>query len=162
MRHVFTSLLLAMLLLAFPSLVQADAYDAMDAAIHDHMDGFWFGHRGRAVDVTRTITVSAVGSRFVPQTINVKLGETVRFTIVNRDKVAHEFVIGDIAEQAEHDKEMAAMPGMPMDDANGVMIAPGTTASLVWTFTRPGELQYACHLPGHYLGGMAGWLTVHD
>jgi uncharacterized cupredoxin-like copper-binding protein len=126
------------------------------------VDGFWFGHRGRAADVTRTITVLAVGSRFVPKTINIRRGETVRFEIVNRDKVTHEFVIGDIAEQAEHDKEMAAMPGMPMDDANGVMIAPGKQDSLIWTFTRTGELQYACHLPGHYLAGMAGWLMVHD
>lgn len=85
----------------------------------------------------------------------------MRFEIVDRGALAHEFVIGDIAEQRAHDKEMAAMPDMPMDDPNGVSVAPGKTATLIWTFTRPATLQYACHVPGHYAAGMVGQLNVH-
>lgn len=123
---------------------------------------FWFGQPGKASQVTRTIEIETVGYGFVPATVTVKVGQTVRFNIVNHSNAAHEFVIGDQDEQLAHDKEMAAMPNMTMDDdPNGVSVAAGKTATLIWTFTRPGALQYACHIPGHYAAGMSGQLHVH-
>jgi uncharacterized cupredoxin-like copper-binding protein len=136
--------------------------DAMAAAIQDRTDTFWFGHRGRSFEVTRTVIVVMQNSRFVPAVVDVKQGETIRFRITNHDPIAHEFVLGDSAEQAEHEKEMASMPGMSMDDPNGVTVAPSKTVEFIWTFTRAGALQYACHLPGHYDHGMFGKLTIHD
>jgi uncharacterized cupredoxin-like copper-binding protein len=58
----------------------------------------------------------------------------VRFLMTNRDPITHEFVLGDTVQQAEHEKEMASMPGMPMDDPNGVTLAPGHTGSLARIF----------------------------
>jgi uncharacterized cupredoxin-like copper-binding protein len=121
---------------------------------------FWFGHPGRAPEVTRTISITAKSSRFIPGNIEVHVGETVKFEITNQDKVEHEFVLGNVAEQVAHDKEMGAVPSMPMDDDNGVSIPPGQSAVLIWTFTHEGELEYACHLPGHYVAGMVGWVMV--
>ncbi|GGA15336.1 cupredoxin domain-containing protein [Dyella caseinilytica] len=163
MRYALTSLLAAIVLMAWPSRALANLpYESMAAAVQERMESFWFGHRAQPSQATRTIVVVMQGSRFIPANMTVRRGETVRFQITNRDRIAHEFVLGDAAEQAEHEREMASMPGMPMNDPNGVTIAPGTTGNLVWTFTSAGELQYACHLPGHYEEGMVGQLTISE
>lgn len=164
MRSRLVRLLPLALLLAVPAGAQARADQpppSADKAMHRQAAGFWFGHPGKASEVTRTIRITATDDRFRPAVVDVKAGQTVRFEIVDRGALAHEFVIGDVAEQRAHDKEMAAMPGMPMDDPNGVSVAAGRTATLIWTFTRPATLQYACHVPGHYAAGMFGQLNVH-
>jgi len=162
MRYAWFGSLLIALLSTVPSggLARSPAPPAPDAPPSALPKGFWFGHPGQASEVTRTISIAAKDSRFVPGKIEVRVGETVKFEIVNRDKIEHEFVLGDVAEQVAHEKEMRAMPSMPMDDENGVSIPPGQSATLIWTFTHQGELEYACHLPGHYVAGMVGWLMV--
>ena len=45
---------------------------------------------------------------------------------------------------------------MKHDDPNSVLVEPGKTAELVWKFTQPTELEFACNIPGHYESGMAG------
>lgn len=146
-RFIHTAVLLALPMAAL-------AHD------HSHAESFWYGHPGKAADVKRTIKVAAADIKFMPTQIDIKAGETVRFEVVNDGKLEHEFVLGSAEEQAEHDKEMAAMAGMKMDHINGVNVAPGETGSLIWTFTKAGSLQYACHVPGHYAAGMLGTLTV--
>jgi uncharacterized cupredoxin-like copper-binding protein len=53
-------------------------------------------------------------------------------------------------------------PGIPEvirathTDANAIMIEPGTTKELVWTFNQQGALDFACTLPGHYQAGERG------
>ena len=37
---------------------------------------------------------------------------------------------------------------------------PGETAEATVTLDGPGELLYACHVSGHYDGGMVGTITV--
>jgi uncharacterized cupredoxin-like copper-binding protein len=163
MRRALILLLMMLVLAGLPSRTLAGpTEDSMEAAFRERAESFWFGHRGQPSEVTRTVTVVMQNSQFVPATIDIKRGETIRFRIINHDAIAHEFVLGDSAEQAAHEKEMAAMPGMPMDDPNGVAVASGKTATLIWTFKSAGELQYACHLPGHYKGGMLGQLNIHD
>lgn len=121
---------------------------------------FWFGYPGEAAQVKRTITLSATDIKFAPLHISVAAGETVKFEITNNGKLDHEFLLGSAEEQVEHDKEMAAMAGMKMAHINGVSVAPGKTGTLIWTFTKAGSLQYACHVPGHYGAGMVGQLTI--
>ena len=125
-----------------------------------HSATFWFGHVGKAAEVGRTIEMSATDIRFTPKTVTVAVGETVKFQVTNSGKLDHEFLLGDAGDQVEHDKEMLTMGGMKIAHVNGVSIAAGQTASLVWTFTKSGTLQYACHVPGHYLAGMVGQLTI--
>ena len=99
--------------------------------------------------------------RFDPARVVVSRGETVKFVVTNVGKLAHEFVIGDAAEQAAHEKEMQAMPGKSMKhDVNGISLPPGQTRTLVWTFTRDGTVEYACHIPGHFAAGMVGKIIV--
>ena len=63
------------------------------------------------------------------------------------------------AELTENGGEMA-------EDDHGdeaeVEVAPGETATLVYTFDEPGELLYGCHVPGHYAAGMVGTITVEE
>ena len=41
-----------------------------------------------------------------------------------------------------------------------VHVAPGKTGTLVWQFTRAGEFNYGCLIPGHFEAGMIGKVTV--
>jgi uncharacterized cupredoxin-like copper-binding protein len=130
-------------------------------AVHEtHSAANRFGQPGKASAVTRTVEIEARDIAFSPGALSVKRGETIRFVIHNYGQLDHEFMIGDSTEQIEHDKEMAAMPGMAMNDPNGVSVAPGKTASLIWKFSKPGTFEYGCHVPGHYASGMLGKLSV--
>lgn len=121
-------------------------------------EGFPFGHPGTAAKVDRTVKISALDAmRFTPATLRVRAGETVRFVVTNKGQLVHEFILGDRREQAEHEREMQRMGGMVMaDEANGITLRPGQTKTLIWTFGKAGEVEYACHQPGHYAAGMVG------
>ncbi|MHB8348414.1 MAG: cupredoxin domain-containing protein [Acidiferrobacterales bacterium] len=123
---------------------------------------FTFGRPGDPGKVDRTFQIKALDTmRYNQSEFTVRAGETVRFIVTNAGKMRHEFVIGDAAEQREHAKEMAAMPGMAMpDEANGISLAPGETKSIVWQFARPGTVELACHEPGHYEAGMVSRVIV--
>ncbi|AGI24968.1 hypothetical protein H681_15500 [Pseudomonas sp. ATCC 13867] len=49
---------------------------------------------------------------------------------------------------------------MKHDDPNSVLVEPGKTAELTWTFSKATSLEFACNIPGHYQAGMVGKLTV--
>ncbi len=108
----------------------------------------------------RTIAITATEMKFAPGDLTIAKGETIRFVVTNRGKVRHEFVIGDAAFQAQHQKEMSAMPDMAMAEANALDLAPGQTKTLVWRFTRAGEFLFDCDLPGHAQQGMVGHIHV--
>jgi uncharacterized cupredoxin-like copper-binding protein len=52
------------------------------------------------------------------------------------------------------------MVGMEHNDPNSVLIEPGTTKELVWTFSKSSDLEFACNVPGHYQSGMVGQFEV--
>lgn len=96
-------------------------------------------------------------SRFDPAALEVRAGEPLTFVVTNRDPIAHEFILGTVAEQREHesgtDTDHDGTPGAASLDA-------GEAETVTFTFTEPGEYQYACHLEGHYAYGMFGTITV--
>jgi len=51
---------------------------------------------------------------------------------------------------------------MGNDTAYAVQIPAGQTATLVYTFSKPGTLIYGCHVSGHYAAGMRGTITVNQ
>lgn len=51
---------------------------------------------------------------------------------------------------------------MKHDDPNSILLAPGETKEIVWTFKKAGGLEFACNVPGHYESGMVGKLSVSD
>lgn len=168
-----TSLLTAGCLLAL-------SFNALADAAH----GYAFGQPAPAANATRTVEVTLQDIAFEPKSLDVKAGETVRFVLVNKGRLLHEFNLGDAAMHAAHQKEMLQMQasgmltatgmgkmdhsamghgdmgGMKHDDPNSVLVEPGKTAELTWTFTKATGLEFACNLPGHYQAGMVGKLTV--
>lgn len=134
--------------------------------------GFDFGHAAKAAKATRTVQVSLADMSFTPNNLEVRTGETVRFELVNKGAVVHEFTLGDAALQARHQKEMLDMAAMGHDkaahgamggmhhDANSVTLKPGESGELTWTFTRATAIEFACNEPGHYQAGMVGQLKV--
>jgi len=142
-----------------------------------------FGQPAPAAKATRSVEVVMGDMSFNPQAIEVKTGETVRFVLVNKGKLLHEFNLGDAAMHAAHQQEMLQMQqsgmlsptgvkemdhskmagmdhGMKHDDPNSVLVEPGKTAELTWTFSKATSLEFACNIPGHYQAGMVGKLSV--
>lgn len=123
------------------------------------------GKPGDAAKASRTVEILATDNAFSLKSLSVRDGETVRFVIRNDGFETHEFLIGTVAEHAEHLAMMKAMieqqkkssRAAPMPHhGNGVTVLPGETATFVWIFARTASLQFACDIPGHYEDGMHG------
>lgn len=129
-------------------------------------ESFAFGHPGDPADADRTIDISAMDTlKFEPDSISVKVGETVTFRVHNVGANTHEFILGTEDEQVDHEHEMQEMAesgsGMHMgDEANALNLPAGETKEITWTFTEAGEMIYGCHEPAHYDAGMKGTITV--
>ncbi len=120
-----------------------------------------YGQPGDPQKVSRTITVEMADTmRFSPATITVQRGETVRIRAVNKGKVLHELVLGTPEEIRKHWEAMKRQPNMAHDEPHMVHVDPGQRGELVWQFTRAGEFQFACLLPGHFEAGMVGKVVV--
>ena len=120
-----------------------------------------WGVSGKGAKVSRTIKVDMIDAmRFLPDTINVKEGETIRFVVTNSGRMMHEMVIGTPQKLKEHAAMMAKSPGMQHDAPYLAHVAPGKTGEIVWTFNRPGTFEFACLIAGHYEAGMRGTLVV--
>lgn len=120
-----------------------------------------WGIAGNATAKTRTIKVEIDKSlRFVPSSIAVKKGETLRFVVQNSSEVPHEFVLGTQQENQQHAEAMLKNPNMKHSEPHQASIAAGKTGEVVWTFNRSGEFEFACMVPGHYLLGMKGKIEV--
>ncbi|MFW9266819.1 cupredoxin family protein [Pseudomonas sp. D2-30] len=154
---------------------------ALSWASPGHFD---FGQPAPAAKAGRSIDVVMGDMTFDPGALGVKAGETVRFVLINKGQLLHEFNLGNAATHVEHQKQMLKMqqsgqlmpttmkPGldhaamghgeakMRHDDPNSVLVEPGKTAELTWTFSKATRLEFACNVPGHYQAGMRGELTV--
>ncbi|MEM7545147.1 MAG: cupredoxin domain-containing protein [Pseudomonadota bacterium] len=136
-----------------------------------------FGMPAKASQASRTVEITMFDNYYEPENLDIAHGETVRFVIKNAGDLVHEFNIGDADYHAEHapmmqmmvdhgvleaDKinhdvaeEMQASMGHGMhDEPNSVLLEPGETGEIVWTFPDGGEIEIACNVPGHYDGGM--------
>lgn len=120
-----------------------------------------FGREGDPRQVSRTVTIGMTDNlRFTPAVITVKRGETVRLEVLNKGRVLHELVLGTPAELKKHAELMRKFPDMEHDEPHMVHVKPGEQGELVWQFTRRGEFEFACLLPGHFEGGMSGKVVV--
>jgi uncharacterized cupredoxin-like copper-binding protein len=135
--------------------------DGMDGDGMDHGDDETMGEPADASEATRTIAFEAFDMAFAPETISVEPGEVVTFEVTNTGAAVHEFFLGDSAMQQEHAEEMADMDGdMVHDEPYSIRLQPGETKELTWRFADSGEVEFACHEPGHYQAGMHGQVNV--
>lgn len=139
-----------------------------------------FGQPGDPDKAVRTVEIVLLDTEFSVPHLHVKDGETVRFLVRNAGELVHEFNIGTPGMHRSHQAEMTKMvergmidavsirdqavdgTHMPMthDDPNSVLLAPGQSAELTWTFKKVDGLEFACNLPGHYQVGMVGSIEV--
>jgi uncharacterized cupredoxin-like copper-binding protein len=151
----FDYILTAMFLVLFSSLAGASG---------EHPGGHGnssIGKPGKAVNVTRTVTISMYDSmRYKPAHISVKQGETIRFRVLNSGKIKHELVLGNEKDLMEHYEIMKKNPEMEHDDENMITLQPGASGEIIWQFTKAGKVDFACLLPGHYEAGMKGIVSV--
>jgi uncharacterized cupredoxin-like copper-binding protein len=161
------------------SLLLAPAAFAAGSHAGGHGHGPDIGAPGNAADAKRSVEIVMQDNSFEPETIDVAKGETVRFVLVNKGEFVHEFNIGTATMHAAHQKEMMLMvehgvleadkihhDKMKMDmgggktmehnDPNSVLLEPGKSAEIVWTFSADAALEFACNVPGHYESGMVG------
>jgi uncharacterized cupredoxin-like copper-binding protein len=131
----------------------------------DHGHTYMAGEPGDPKQPSRTIEVvmgrKIPGMFYRPDTIEVQQGEQIRFILKNiDDKKDHEFVLASREEVEKHKAEMAKNPNMEHNDPNAKYMKPLETKELVWRFTRAGEFEFACNIPGHREAGMVGKVIV--
>jgi uncharacterized cupredoxin-like copper-binding protein len=112
----------------------------------------------RAIQVTmREIDGKMV---YIPERIEVRKGEQIRFLLRNSGRLDHEFLLATTEENLKHAEEMKKNPDMEHDEPNGTRLAPGKSGEIVWRFTKPGTFEYGCLIPGHREAGMTGTIVV--
>ena len=97
---------------------------------------------------------------FAPDTIAVKKGEQIRFVIKNEGELTHEFMLASKADNDKHAVLMQKYPDMEHDDPNGKTLQTKNANDIVWKFTKAGEFEFACLIPGHREAGMHGKVVV--
>ncbi len=147
---------------------------------HGHSDNGDTGTPGGKP--SRTIEVTMLDNYYEPETISVEHGKTIRFVVRNTGEFVHEFNIGTAAMHANHQEEMMMMVDhgvlevdkinreamkmkmpdgstMEHDDPNSLLLEPGKSGEVVWTFSGDADLEFACNVPGHYDSGMMGQIN---
>ena len=120
-----------------------------------------------AEEADRTIRISAHDQmRFDPEGVRVQAGQTVRFVVKNVVRVQHSFTLGTPQSQERHEAEMQGMAPDRMashmeENPMGIVVQPGETDTLTWRFEDGGAVEFACHIPGHFVAGMTGRIRVN-
>jgi uncharacterized cupredoxin-like copper-binding protein len=100
------------------------------------------------------------GMEYVPNRIEVKRNEQIRFVLKNVDIQTHEFVLASTADNLKHAALMRKFPDMEHDDPNGKTLPPKGNAEILWRFTKRGDFEFGCLIPGHREAGMVGKVVV--
>ena len=144
-------------------LTTAAAGLAMPAHAHDAAH-FSAGEPGNPKRPARVIVVTMKEGDgkmlYFPDKIEVRKGEQIRFILQNTGELDHEFLLATTEENLKHGEVMKKYPDMEHDDPNGKRLKPKGKSEIVWRFTKAGEFEFACLIPGHREAGMLGKITV--
>jgi uncharacterized cupredoxin-like copper-binding protein len=97
---------------------------------------------------------------YVPNRVEVKRNEQIRFVLKNAGELAHEFVLASTADNLKHAALMQKYPDMEHDDPNGKTLQPKANSEVLWRFTKRGQFEFGCLIPGHREAGMTGIVVV--
>ena len=97
---------------------------------------------------------------FIPNRFEIRRGEQIRFKLRNSGALEHEFVLATAEENRKHLEEMMKNPDMEHDDPNAKRLKPGASGEILWHFTKAGEFDIACLIPGHRQAGMHATVIV--
>ena len=108
-----------------------------------------------------TVNITADDFSFQASQTDFEVGVPYHFVVTNVGKVAHEMMIVPPIEPGTMDME--AMDEMALAHISEEELQPGTTQTTDYTFTEADaskQLEFACHVPGHYEAGMVLPITV--
>jgi len=102
---------------------------------------------GSAVSSKSPVEVQIAVSefKFDSSLTTFSVGTPYRFVITNKGALAHDWMI---MPQGEIDEKKALIM---VEDTE---LLPGTSVTKEFTFTQPGNYEFACHVAGHYEAGM--------
>ena len=131
---------------------------------HSHDSGYSAGEPGDPKKPARTVQIVMRESDgkmlFIPDRVEVRANEQIKFVLKNNGDLEHEFVLASIEDNLKHAEAMKKNPGMEHDDPNTKRIDPKKGSELVWKFSKPGQFEFACLIPGHRESGMVGIVVV--
>ena len=137
------------------------ASPALGDAGHTHFSAGLPGNPKKPARVIEVIMNEGEGTMsYEPARIEVKRGEQIRFVLKNAGELAHEFVLASTADNLKHAALMQKYPDMEHDDPNGKTLQPKGNSEILWRFTKRGEFEYGCLIPGHREAGMTGKVIV--
>lgn len=148
------------------TLLSANAWAGEGPSGHSHGHGqsFSAGEPGNPKKPFRTVQVTMGESDgkmlFAPARLEVRRGEQIKFVLRNNGELEHEFVLATTADNLKHAEAMKNNPHMEHEEPNGKEVDPKKTGEIIWKFTKAGEFEYACLIPGHREAGMTGKVVV--
>jgi uncharacterized cupredoxin-like copper-binding protein len=119
------------------------------------------GNPKRPARVVEVIMKEGDGKmEYVPNRVEVKRNEQIRFVLKNVGELAHEFVLATTADNLKHAALMQKYPDMEHDDPNGKTLQPKANSEILWRFNKRGTFEFGCLIPGHREAGMTGIVIV--
>ena len=135
------------------------------------------GIKGENSEINRVIKVFMYDNYYQPSNFKIKKNETIKFIVINKGELVHEFNIATKDMHLKHQTEMMKMVeneillgdridkqkmmevskkdhSMAHKHSNSVLLSPGQRAELIWKFSNTFDIEAACNVPGHYEVGM--------
>jgi uncharacterized cupredoxin-like copper-binding protein len=160
-RHIIAA---ALVLASATAILATNIATAVSASAHEDHGTFSAGEPGDPNKPARVIRIRMFegGGKmgYEPARIEVHRGEQVRFLLQNDGEEDHEFVLATVTENRKHGELMKKFPEMEHDDPNAKRVVPHGNGELVWKFSKRGEFEFACLIPGHHEKGMFGKVVV--
>ncbi len=103
----------------------------------------------------KTVNITATDFKYEVSQTTFKVGVPYHFVVKNEGSVPHEIMIMKPIDDTGMD--MATMDDMALAHIKSDDLQPGQTATMDYTFMQPasmGDLEFACHIKGHYQQGM--------
>ena len=121
----------------------------------------------------RIIEVNIGANGFSTPEIAVDAGETVKFVVKNSSGVARDFTIGTefimerrrafLARVLTSDgTDIDPLQRNKLDRKNAVILLPGETRELTWTFAKTAGLEFASNIADHYEAGFKGGFRTSE
>ena len=93
----------------------------------------------------KTVQITLVEYQIISSQTTFSVNVPYHFIVTNKGQIDHQFMIMSVGQLGQ--PPLAAI----------ALLKPGETQSLDFTFTQPaatGQLEFACHIHGHYSAGM--------
>ncbi len=131
-----------------------------------------------AAEQRQKVTITLNDFAFAPKSVTLTAGVPAAITLVNKGKVAHEFMVYPVPTKSIDDWDEYVIPSTYFQKMGEVEVVfskqgavagssifevevdAGRSATVEFTPNRKGTFEIGCHVEGHYEAGMKGTLVV--